>query len=77
MNFYCKSPLASRLTKLVATSAAALFMAGNLVSCASNEELKARLDNRNENYSKFQERRGIRNDAMDERYHAHYDRVMN
>lgn len=70
-------PTASRLTRLAVVSATSLFMAGTLASCASNEELKARLEQRNEKYSKFQERREIRNDAMDERYRAHYERVMN
>lgn len=46
-------------------------------SCASNEELKERLDERNEAYSRYQDRRKIRSDAMDERYRAHYERVMN
>lgn len=45
-------------------------------SCASNEELKQRLDQRTETHAKYQERRKMRNEARDERYDAWYDRVM-
>jgi hypothetical protein len=55
----------------------ALGVVSGLTSCASNEELQQRLDERNEAYSRYQDRRAIRSDAMDERYRAHYDRVMN
>ena len=45
-------------------------------SCASNEELKQRLDQRTETHAKYQERRKMRNEARDARYDAWYDRVM-
>ena len=55
---------------------AALGLLTGLPSCASNEELQTRLDRRNETYSRYQDRRKIRSDAMDERYNARFDRVM-
>lgn len=45
-------------------------------SCASNEELKQRLDQRTETNAKYQERRKMRNEARDTRDDAWYDRVM-
>lgn len=48
-----------------------------LASCASNEELQDRMDERNDAYFKLQERREIRQDARDERYDAWFDHIMN
>mgnify|MGYP001424833627 FL=1 len=47
-----------------------------LSSCASNDELEDRLDQRNANYMNVQERRGMRQDAREARDDAWYDRVM-
>ena len=47
-----------------------------LSSCASNEALEDRLETRNANYENLQERRGMRQQARDERDDAWYDRVM-
>ncbi|RBP38035.1 hypothetical protein DES53_11233 [Roseimicrobium gellanilyticum] len=47
-----------------------------LASCSSNEELQDRLDNRNDAYSNFQERREMRADARQQRTDAWFDRVM-
>ncbi len=47
-----------------------------LVSCASNEELQERLDDRNDAYINFQERREMRADARQKRTDAWFDRVM-
>ena len=47
-----------------------------LSSCASNEALEERLDQRNANYDNLQERRGMRQQARDERDDAWFDRVM-
>ena len=47
-----------------------------LSSCASNEQLEKRLDNRNESYSNVQDRRGMRKDARQGRTDAWFDRVM-
>ena len=57
--------------------ATAMGLGSGLTSCASNEELQDRVDKRNDAYSQYQDRRKIRSNAMDERYRAHYDRVMN
>lgn len=47
-----------------------------LASCESNDDLQKRLDDRNDNYSNFQDRREMRADARQERTDAWYDRVM-
>ena len=47
-----------------------------LSSCASNDELEDRLDQRNANYMNVQDRRGMRQDAREARDDAWYDRVM-
>ncbi len=47
-----------------------------LTSCASNEELQQRLDERNERYYKLSERREMRTDARQARTDAWFDRVM-
>lgn len=47
-----------------------------LTSCASNEELQDRLDNRNDAYYNLQERREMRTDARQQRTDAWFDRVM-
>lgn len=60
-----------RLLSLLSLTACSL-----LSSCASKEELEARLDKRNEKYSSFQERREMRADARQERTDAWFDRVM-
>ena len=67
--------LNSTVRRLLLLSAALGLLTG-LPSCASNEELQTRLDKRNEAYSNYQDRRKIRSNAMDERYNAHFDRVM-
>lgn len=46
-------------------------------SCASNDELKGRMDQRTDTYKSFQDRREIRQDARDERDRAWFDRVLN
>ena len=48
-----------------------------LASCATNEELQDRVDNRTDAYSSLQERRSIRIDARHERNDAFNDRVLN
>ena len=55
---------------------AALGLLTGLPSCASNEELQTRLDRRDETSSRYQDRRKIHSNAMDERYNARFDRVM-
>ncbi len=47
-----------------------------LPSCASNEELQERLDDRNDAYYNLQERREMRADARQQRTDAWFDRVM-
>lgn len=51
-------------------------LSGILSSCASNEELEDRLDERNDNYQSLQDRRQIRQDARQERTDAWFDRAM-
>jgi hypothetical protein len=46
------------------------------VSCASNDELQGRFDDRNDWYSNLQERRQMRQEARQERTDAWFDRVM-
>lgn len=55
---------------------ASFAMLVGLSSCASNEQLEKRLDNRNESYSNVQDRRGMRKDARQGRTDAWFDRVM-
>jgi hypothetical protein len=47
-----------------------------IISCASNDELQDRLDDRNDSYSNFQKRREMRSDARQGRTDAWFDRVM-
>ena len=50
-----------------------------LSGCAtqeSNEELAARLDQRNESYRLYRERRAMRMQARDERYRMWFDSIM-
>ena len=63
-------------TLKVLLSLAIMTSSLGLVSCASNQELEERLEQRSDNYSNLQDRRGMRADARDERYNAWYDRVM-
>jgi hypothetical protein len=53
-----------------------VFTTGLLASCASNDELQDRMDDRNDAYYNLQERREIRQDARDDRYDAWFDRIM-
>ncbi len=69
------SPLVCLLRPLLHSLAIAAALAG-LISCASNEDLEERLENRNERYSSLQERREMRQDARQERTDAWFDRVM-
>jgi hypothetical protein len=46
------------------------------VSCASNDDLQKRMDQRNANYSSFTERREIRTDARQERTDMWFDSKM-
>ena len=46
------------------------------VSCASNDDLQQRMDQRNANYSSFTERREIRTDARQERTDMWFDSKM-
>ena len=45
-------------------------------SCASNEQLQQRMDDRNDAYSNYNERRKIRTDARQERTDMWFDRHM-
>ena len=63
----------AKRTCLVALSLSVFVLAS---SCASNEELKQRLDQRTETHAKYQKRRKMRKQARDARYDAWYDRVM-
>ncbi len=47
-----------------------------LASCATNEELQDRVDNRTDAYSSLQERRSIRIEGRQQRTDDWYDRVM-
>ncbi len=47
-----------------------------LGSCASNDEFQDRMDRRNDGYMNYNERRGIRLDARQERTDAWFDRAM-
>jgi hypothetical protein len=47
-----------------------------LASCASNEEFQQRMDDRNEAYSNYNDRRKARLDARQERTDMWYDRMM-
>jgi hypothetical protein len=68
----------ANLTSIAVRSVSILLAAAasSLVSCASNEELQDRLDDRNESYSNLQERREMRQDARQQRTDAWFDRVM-
>jgi hypothetical protein len=68
----------AKFTSIVVRSVSILLAAAasSLVSCASNEELQDRLDDRNDSYSNLQERREMRQDARQERTDAWFDRVM-
>ena len=57
-------------------SALLLIICACCVSCASNDALQQRMDNRNEAYSSLNERREIRTDARQERTDMWYDRHM-
>lgn len=57
----------------IALLLAALFA---LASCASNEQFQQRMDQRNETYSNYNDRRKARLDARQERTDMWYDRVM-
>lgn len=57
----------------MATSLAVILVPA---SCASNEEFQQRMDQRNENYSNYNDRRKARLDARQERTDMWYDRVM-
>jgi hypothetical protein len=46
------------------------------VSCASNDDLQQRMDQRNANYSSFTERREIRADARQERTDMWFESKM-
>ncbi len=46
------------------------------VSCASNDEFQDRMDQRNDSYSNYNERRKIRLDARQERTDMWFDRHM-
>jgi len=67
------SPIHMKPTFLL-TSLACLL---GLVSCATdNDDLERRMDERNDAYSNFNERRKIRTDARQERTDMWFDRVM-
>jgi hypothetical protein len=53
-----------------------ISVAACCVSCASNDEFQERMDQRNESYSNYNERRNIRLDARQERTDMWFDRVM-
>ena len=59
---------------ILLTTLACLF---GLVSCATdNDDLQRRMDERNDAYSNYNERRKIRTDARQERTDMWFDRVM-
>lgn len=53
-----------------------IILAACCASCASNEDLQKRMDQRNANYSSFTERREIRTDARQERTDMWFDSKM-
>jgi hypothetical protein len=53
-----------------------LSVAAGCFSCASNDEFQDRMDQRNDSYSNYNERREIRLDARQERTDMWFDRVM-
>jgi hypothetical protein len=61
---------------LKSTTTALLIIAACCVSCASNEQLQQRMDNRNAAYSNYNDRREIRTDARQERTDMWFDRHM-
>lgn len=56
--------------------ASLMIIAACCASCASNEDLQQRMDQRNANYSSFTERREIRTDARQERTDMWFDSKM-
>jgi hypothetical protein len=58
------------------TIATLLIVTTLCASCASNDHLQQRMDNRNDAYSNYNERRQIRTDARQERTDMWYDRHM-
>jgi hypothetical protein len=54
----------------------AILASLGFVSCASNDEFQDRMDQRNDSYSNYNERRKIRLDARQERTDMWYDRHM-
>jgi len=58
------------------TSTVLIIIAACCASCASNEELQQRMDQRNDNYASFTERREIRTDARQERTDMWYESKM-
>ncbi len=58
------------------TMAAVLIAVSSLTSCANTEDLKYRLERRNDRYKDWQLRRQMRQDARQERVDAWFDRVM-
>ena len=65
-----------RLLRAAIVVSSCIGISGILSSCASNEELEDRLDERNDNYQSLQDRRQIRQDARQDRTDAWFDRVM-
>ena len=59
------------------TIAALMIVTLFCASCSSNEQLQQRMDQRNDAYSNYNERRKIRTDARQERTDMWYDRHMN
>ena len=53
-----------------------MIIAACCASCASNDDLQQRMDQRNANYSSFTERREIRTDARQERTDMWFDSKM-
>jgi hypothetical protein len=54
-----------------------IFVSLGFASCASNEEFQERMDQRNDTYSNYNDRRKIRLEARQERTDMWYDRHMN
>ena len=71
-----ESKFPPRLRRAAIVVSACISLSGILSSCASNEELEDRLDERNDKYQSLQDRRQIRQDARQERTDAWFDRVM-
>lgn len=58
------------------TLATLMIITALLSSCASNEDFQQRMDQRNDAYSNYNERRQIRTDARQERTDMWFDRHM-